>query len=313
YLPIALAAPGLFLHGTLPRLVFLGSVAAAITLLLADAVTGNALRQLIPPDQTQLDDMGDTGRGLTLAMVLLPAAGLIAYRHAAWRIARGFILLAGIAAASTPTQLNGAMLLGGLAAMAITAAMPKVGLKIVLGLVGFALAMPFMLAAGLPSQDVLADLPGLPLSFVHRLIIWRTVLDSWLMGDVLFGAGVRSTELLMSDEGRMLLRGSADVVLVSYHPHNAAIEILYETGLVGYGLLLATYVTAVQALLRAPMARDMRAAVASLIMVSTLLFSFDYTIWSEYVPCTVLLAAFALRHASAVGQRPLNVRGAVPV
>lgn len=303
YIPLVLTGSQLIVHGRMRPELFMWCVFGAVAVLLADAATGNLLRDLVPPPNTALKDAVFTGRGLTLALLLVPAAALISYRTGGWRGGRGMIILAGLAAASTPVMVNGAMLLSGLAAMVVTALRPALGLRLVLAGVGLALAAPFVLAAVLPDAQVLASVTALPESTVHRLIIWRTVLDAWLSGATLFGEGTRASSELFRAAGDITLASGSVLPRVSVHPHNWPIEVLYELGLAGYALLLLAYAAGARALLHARMGRDMAAAIAALVTGAVVVMLLDYSMWSEFMPCALVVGAWALRLGARVRLR----------
>lgn len=303
YIILVLTGGPLIAHGRIRPELFMWCMFGAIALLLTDAATGNALRGVVPPDNTPLKDASFTGRGLTLALLLLPAAALATYRTGAWRLGRGMILLAGFAAASTPVALNGVMVLGGLGVMLLVAAAPKIGLRIIALVGGVLLAAPFALAAFLPEAETLAQVTGIPDSFVHRLVIWRTVLDAWLSGNVLFGEGARASTALFASGETVTLASGTTLPMVSVHPHNAPTEILYELGLAGYGLLLAAYTLSTRAILEARLPRDVAVAVAATAWGAFVVLSLDYSIWSEFIPCTLVIAAWWLRVLARPGAR----------
>ncbi|NRA28835.1 MAG: O-antigen ligase family protein [Parvularculaceae bacterium] len=288
----------LLVHGKMRPELFLWAVFGAIVLLLVDTLTGNLIRSTIPPEQTPLKDALFVGRGLTLALLLLPAAALISYRTGAWRLGRGMIILTGLAAASAPVEVNGLLLMGGLLMMIATAFAPKVGLRLVVGVGITALLAPFILSAVLPPVETLAQITFMPESFVHRLITWRHVLDTWLTSNVFIGEGVRASSELFVTEGTLVLPSGTEIALVSVHPHNFAIETLYELGFVGYGLLVAAGFFAARELLRAELSRDMAAAIAALAWGSMVVMSLDYSMWSEFLPCTMVISAFAMRQVA---------------
>lgn len=298
YLVLLLTGAPLLVHGKIRPELFLWAVFAATAVLLVDALSGNWIRSAAPPAQPALKDAVATGRGVTLALLLLPAAALISYRTGGWRLGRGMIILLGLAAASTPVQINGVVLMGGLLVMIGTAVSPKIGLRLVLGLGGLSLAMPFLLSAALPSVDVLSRIDILPDSFVHRLIIWRQVLDAWLTGNTLFGEGVRATSELSTGSDPITLASGVKVGTLSVHPHNFAIETLYELGLVGFTLLATVGFFAAREILRTDFPRDMAAAIAALIFGGIVVMSLDYSMWSEFLPCTIVVSAFAMRQVS---------------
>ncbi|MEM7740723.1 MAG: hypothetical protein AAF225_07975 [Pseudomonadota bacterium] len=267
----------------------------ALGLLFIDAITGSGIRAIVPPDNRPDKDAVATARGIGILLMMMPFLVMAIGKSRGFLWAIGALIIYMIAAVAAPVEANVVAAFTGLSAGLLAAWQPGLALRSVLAGAGFALAAPFALALSLPSVQVLAAMSSLPSSSIHRLIIWRTVLDEWLAGQTLFGAGARATRALSKEAGRLELSGfGVEVSQVSVHPHNVPIEILYEYGLVGYGLLVASFVLVARALLRHALSREACAAVTSLAAIIIVIFSVQTTMWNVYFSSATLLTAYAL-------------------
>ncbi|GGY53479.1 O-antigen ligase family protein [Parvularcula lutaonensis] len=280
--------------------IFALGVFAALLLVTIDIAFGNAIREAVPPENLPAKDAIGSARGLSLILLMLPPAVLTLSRQARGRaIVRSTGLIAGFGAAAGGILANGVALIAGIVAFAVTGLRQVVGLKALIALWGGALAAPFALAAFLPGVDRLAQITALPDSTVHRLIIWRQVLDLWVEGRTLFGAGARATHTLSPELGKIALASGTDVSLVSAHPHNVPIQILYEFGLLGYGLTLAAVVLGAQVLLRRTWRPDVAAAIAALGAVLLVFVTIDTDLWSVYTWSATVLSVCGLKAVAA--------------
>ncbi|MEM9810186.1 MAG: hypothetical protein AAF788_03075 [Pseudomonadota bacterium] len=299
-LPVVFAVASLLLTGKpQPVDIFAGGAGLALLLLFLDAVTGNLIRDVLPPDNRPDKDAVAAGRGLGLLLFLMPMLTLWAWRQFG---RNGFVVVTVylLAALYTPIEINvvatfGAVLIGLAAWRSV-----RWGLRLLAVYAGLALSVPFLLAVMLPSVPVLLEVRSLPLSVLHRLVIWRTVLDDWIGGHIVFGAGARATRALSQATGNVVLaEANHQVALVSVHPHNVFIEVLYEYGLLGYSLLLAAFVLAVRLLLRMPLSRPLGAGVAALGFIIITIFSMETTLWNAYTLSAAVLGAFSLQSLAA--------------
>ncbi|MEM9284377.1 MAG: hypothetical protein AAGA39_00705 [Pseudomonadota bacterium] len=267
----------------------------ALALLFMDAITGSGIRAIIPPENRPDKDVIATARGLGILMMMMPFLVLALWRWGGISSAMGAVLAFLVAALSLPVEANVLAAFLGIAGAALALWRPLVAFRAVIASAGLALAFPFVLALTLPPVSVLAGWSSLSASSLHRLIIWRTLLDEWLAGQPLFGAGARATRALSRDTGRLELSAyGIEVSQVSVHPHNVPIEVLFEYGLVGYSLLLAAFVAGARAILAARWDRQMAAAMVALTTIIVVIFSIQTTMWNVYFSSATLLTVYAL-------------------
>jgi O-antigen ligase len=267
----------------------------ALPLLAFDALSGNLIRELMPPPHDPERDAIATSRGIGLALLLLPAAALSWYQSGGWLLGRVLIVTGGVATAFSTIDLYGLVLLSALGAALLAGWAPRWGARLMVGLGGAVLTLPFVLAVALPPVARILTFEALPDSWIHRLIIWRTVLDAWLSDRILIGAGAGASEALGERLGMISLKSGEPVSLVSVHPHNIPVEILYETGLAGYGLLLAAFVLAGRRLMRAEWPPRLMAAAAALATGSLVVMAGEGSIWNAQLPATIVLGVYMLR------------------
>ena len=102
----------------------------------------------------------------------------------------------------------------------------------------FPLAMQFLNAYAVSERY-----DFLPWSAKHRLFIWEFVLSK-ITANPIFGYGFgysRSSQVIKSD---IIMYQGVELPLIPLHPHNNILQILLETGIVGYSLFLcALYFT----------------------------------------------------------------------
>lgn len=277
--------------------VFALGTLLALAVLTIDAASGNMLRHAIPPDQEHGKDAVATARGMALVLIMLPPALLWMWRNRRGRRTgvRGPLLLAGIGTAAAGVVAYGVALLAGIVGWMVTALRPLWGRSLLALSALFALAQPFALAVLLPQVSTLSTWNALPDSTLHRLIIWRTLLDEWAAGRLLTGAGGRATYTLTDRLGDMTLPGGAEVAVVSAHAHNVPVQILYEFGLIGYGLLV--WLTAIlwQAFKAQHWARDMEAAIVALALGFGVVLVIDIDFWHLYFWCALSMSILALK------------------
>ncbi len=171
-------------------------------------------------------------------------------------------------------------MLAGLAAFAVVLSAPRRG---VYALAAVALAV--MLAAPaiprlLPAQAVLKDSESgdtlIPRSAYHRLLIWEFT-ASRIAERPLFGWGLNTSRVMLG--GNELFKGEPALPL---HPHNAALQIWLELGMLGAalaGVLLAWILHGVK-LCVAPGWR--RGGAAAAVMAALAIAQVSYGIWQSW-------------------------------
>jgi O-antigen ligase len=201
-----------------------------------------------------------------------------------------------------------------LVAMAIVKTFPTHGFRILLGAIAGYVALAPILFGGLLSflsaNDVL--LPG---SFQSRVWAWHVAMEKAIEAPLL-GQGIeasrtwRETYISRPEWLVHLPENWAYFPIVPGHPHNMALQIWSETGLIG--TLLAGWAIAVLAICLPSPARlraDIRYAAAGVIGVALSLSSFAYSLWNEAFWASAILAICAMlllskreRHSMGAGE-----------
>lgn len=229
----------------------LGAGVVAIVSLGIEAVTGGALRDLIPPHGRDDKDIVAAARGTTIGLCLLPALLLLLWRFTGTPQARPKPVFYAIAAAGFLCLGAGALVFGVSANMGALLAIIAAGTvalfrpKLALYLTAGGWAATFLLSpfAGLllPSIETIEAMDGAPTSWVQRLAIWRFVVDNIFSGPLsfLFGGGVNYSQYL-NDLGRTItLPGYPEPIpLLPTHPHNLFLQVWLEFGLTGVLMIL---------------------------------------------------------------------------
>ncbi|GGD18965.1 hypothetical protein GCM10011342_29600 [Aquisalinus flavus] len=238
------------LAGLLARFL-LAAGALAIVCIGIEALTGGAIRDLIPPHGRDDKDIIASARGTTIGLCLLPPLLLLLWRFHGAPGARPEPLFYAVAAIGFGCLGAGALIfgvsanLGALLAIiaAGTIALFRPKLALLLTAAGWAatfLLAPFA-ALLLPSIEVIEAMDGAPTSWVQRLAIWRFAVDHIFSGPLafLFGGGVNYSQYL-SDLGRTItLPGYPEPIpLLPTHPHNLFLQVWLEFGLVGILIVL---------------------------------------------------------------------------
>ncbi len=274
--------------------VFIGA-AVAMAAVSAEVMAGQPLRTLLPPEQSAAKDAVAAARGLTLGAALLPGLALYFDRKGARRVGLALIALAAFAAFATP--LAALKVAFGFAFLAAFAAFisPRFGVVCIALFVVAIFLSPFLLTMTLPQPEDLRAPSWLGPSSEHRLIIWREVLDAWLAGDPLRGEGVRGSDVLADEAGMVSLSDGSSARAVSIHPHHVVIQVLYEHGLVGFGLLLAGALLNLRKLFRQNLARADAMAVCALSSGALVILSVEADIWNIYTLSALVIGALMIR------------------
>ncbi len=219
------------------------------------------------------------------------------------RIIAGGLVLAGFvsfAMTGSQTAIIGAVFM--LAAMALVWAMPRYGFRVLFsGLAAYIALAPVVLASGLAQLRVLGV--PLPASFFSRSYSWELV-GQKIAEKPFFGHGLEASHTWKDTYGQhpewladAVARYGSTLDFTNYtviptHPHNMALQIWAETGMVG-AMLAALAVLLLGWRLKAP--RDWspvsRYAGAGLIGAAAAMFSFAYSMWNEAFWASVAVAA----------------------
>jgi len=183
------------------------------------------------------------------------------------------------------------------AAIAFVFLLPRSGFRWLFGiLAGYIAAAPILFAGLIRALDPVAA--SLPDSFRSRLWSWETVIAR-VPDAPLTGHGLNATQKWKATfESRPDLLAQLpdhwkDYPIVPGHPHNMALQIWAETGLIG-ALLVALSLVALAFHLPRPqdLRPEVRFAAAGLAGAATVIFSFTYSLWSEgFWSALALLAA----------------------
>lgn len=233
---------------------------------------------------------------IALAAIRLPARPAIL-------VAAGLCLLAGLFAFAFEGLAVFLGLAAGAACAGFLAARPDKGLRRLFeGLGAAVLAAP-------PAFWLLARVLGeagtmMPLSTQHRVHIWQATLGK-IAAKPFAGHGLDASgtwQDAYASRPDMLERmpeGFAAVKLVPGHPHNMALQVWAELGLVGAGLLALAFVLAGRALPPArSLALPVRIAAGGVFGVAVVLFFFSYSAWDEtfWASLAIVFCALAGLH-----------------
>ena len=300
-------AAGAVMHSADRRREAFGHLAlAAFVLLLAlalvDLVSGYGLSQFVDPPgddlQARLEDARkNVGRGVVVAVLLLPAAGIAACAQLRGTIGGGVAASAAlllVLATALAGQLSGQWvvfpaLLAALFAGAVAWRFPRAGTLAAFALAGLSLALAPVLGriGGALSPEAKA---ALPFSAEHRAEIWAYV-TARVSEAPLVGHGFGSSRAF---DATTNIRGF-DMPLLSLHPHNMGLQLWLETGAVGVALALATLGTlAFRAVDWVDGEPKRAAAVAGLVAASTVVGAVSFGVWQEWWWALLFLAAALL-------------------
>lgn len=223
-----------------------------------------------------------------LVMLAGPAA-LLAWREGGPVIGVFILLVSLVLAFSFDTQVNAvAFVLAGVAGLCAVYWPRSTVAMLIGGAAGLVMVTPFVLPGVI---EVLPEdlVEQLPLSWKWRLEIWSFAGDLLEQG-YLFGHGLDASRAI---NDTAVLDGY-DIELLPLHPHNAALHIWLETGLVGAALLSATLVALGGRVSSAPRLSRIQAVAIAWVFTSyfSLVF-FSYGVWQEWHQGAVALAVTA--------------------
>lgn len=202
-------------------------------------------------------------------------------------ILSGLILLAAL---SFDMQVNAAALFLGAIGMACAWYFPRQAVAATFGgLAGAVLVMPIALPGLIQLiPDGLRD--SLPLSWIWRLEIWTYVSDE-IWQSPWIGQGLDAARSVQSD---IEIPGFT-VEALPLHPHNAALHVWLETGVVGVLLLAVTLIGLGERMNAAKSLTKFQAmATVWVVWVYASLLLFSYGAWQEWHQGAVALAATAV-------------------
>jgi len=260
------------------------------------------------PEEVEREGLQNALRAINALILILPLLLAWAWQtppHLARRIAAlGCIAIAALSALAMGNQAALLALAGALSAIGLVWLLPRSGYRVLFSLAAiYVMAAPFMLGRVAP----LAEAAGLTLpdSFQSRAWSWQVVAER-IQLQPLLGYGLEATGS-WSDTYRdhpawlekIVAEGGDEAAWSIYrvipgHPHNMALEIWAETGMVGAAIvviaLIATGFTAPRPG-RLPLVS--RYALAGLFGAVSVYFSLAYSVWNEAFWASVIIAAVA--------------------
>jgi len=263
-----------------PRLTRAGAVAgfAMLALLLAiEAVWALPLNRAAQPggDFDELSRNVSRGSSLCLALIWPAAAALSARDGGGWKLAAAAALAGGGFIALQFGQFANTIAFAmGLAAFLAAYLAPRLGLSAVLaGLLVWLLAAPFLTPVLL--NAVPAD--AIPYSWNARIEIWRYICER-ILEQPWFGHGLDAARQHMP--------------AVPVHPHSASLQIWFETGVSGAGLVAAFLVAGGRELVRRFSGnRPAAAAAAGTLAALGAVGNISFNLWAEWWLATLFIAA----------------------
>ncbi len=271
------------------------AIAAALVLIVmlsVEAFADMALNRMAQPDAETGVLERNPGRGAAVLIIIGLGAmgGLVGgdgLERTLWKV-----ILIGMAVMASQFNMSANVIAvaAGLMAFLVAYQAPRFTLAAVgLGLAGWVIAAPFALT-WLARQENLAS--QLPLSWQVRLDIWSYV-GARVWESPWIGHGIDASRTIQG-LGQI---GDLRFPQVPLHPHSAPLQVWYELGAVGAGLLAALLaaggLAASQALARQPGAA---AAACGGIVALAALWSVSYGAWQEWM---VALAGIVLALANA--------------
>ncbi len=272
-------------------LTLAGALAAAfvmLPLLGIEAFGDMALNQAARPDEPvdQLYRLGGHGTTILIAIAWSGAAGLIALGGVG-RWIGAVLLLLGTAVLSTQFDQLANALAFAAGAVAFVGAFiaPRLMLWAVTGgLTAWLVTAPFVIPMFATNQRML---DAVPLSWVHRAGIWNYV-SGRVMEQPLLGHGLEASRAVTD---HIPVRENSFLAL-PIHPHNASLQLWFETGAIGVLLAAATLIAGGFWLTR-KLGDDRPAAAAAAATLASmgLIANVSYGIWAEWWMATLFLAA----------------------
>lgn len=268
----------------------LAGAGTAAALLLIERYMGMPLSSLIkpwPPEETA--PLFRLNRASVLFAILSFPAAWITYRR--WGNVPALLTLIGsllvVLSLGSSAAVFGLIL--GLITAVIVRWAPRVAPRVLaVGLVLSSLAAPLAASAVLDTPPVSTSIQRLQLSAYHRLLIWDFA-SQRIAERPLLGWGLDSSRAIPHGHGeaRQPTDAWAQGELLPLHPHNAALQIRLELGLVG--LLIACLLVAVPIWRSGRQFSDdwaLAAALGSVTAISVVAFA-SFGIWQSWWLCSI--------------------------
>ncbi|MEZ6000122.1 O-antigen ligase family protein [Hyphomonas sp.] len=284
--------------------VMLGAFAAQGLILAVSVIfSGPLLAAVYGADPVaQTPGIQNFGRNANAFALILPI--LIAYLSARpqffWKPVVALLVVASLlffTRVDTQSAMIGLVFM--MVAMGLVQALPKLGFRILFTCIGAYIASAPMLI-GTILRLLEAYNIHLPGSFQSRAWAWHVVIEK-VAERPFVGHGIAASKTwreTYSDHPDWLAHlpdSWADYAVIPGHPHNMALQIWAETGmigavLVGFSLVLLGFRLPEPAKMR----EDIRFAIAGVTGVAFSLFNFAYNMWNEAFWSSVALAAIAI-------------------
>lgn len=272
--------------------ILMAGVSALAALIIVEAVTGAALYQAVreaigDPIRPDLA-VRNVAQGVFVLAVLWAPAALVAVRVGWWQLA--VLMAAGVVAGAAGLEADApiiALAAAGAAGLAVYR-WPKLAPRILAaGVAVFFLATPLVIW-GLRAQGVYGQVQEMvSLSWSMRMDYWSYALD-WIGDKPLRGWGL--------DASRMFGPG------IRLHPHDAALQIWLELGVIGAAAATVFWVAIFHRLERAQ--GDLGAAAGAAAAVSYLTFAaVSFGVWQEWWLALGALAVVATAAAQRLPAR----------
>jgi O-antigen ligase len=281
------------------NLVLAGAIAGAgvlATLLAIEARWDMVLNRAAQPQEDGFELLRHGGRGTTVLLALLwPATGALLLMGGVLRQLAALVLLAMGAWLSLQfgQAANTAAFVVGLLAFGCGYVAPRLTLLAGTGaLTAWLLAAPVLA----PVLHTMArTTPNIPFSWEHRAAIWDYV-SQRIVERPVFGHGLEASRA----ETQRLIVQQQEAWAIPVHPHNASLQIWFETGAIGALLAAAALLTGGMWLARRYANNRPGAAAASALMASLgAVANISYGLWAEWWVATIFVGA-ALAGALAV-------------
>lgn len=281
-----------------------GMLGLQAALLIAATFLMQPVLQFVYGDDTARLHEGaqNVGRGAnTLALALPLLLPMLVFRwHRIGAVLAALLAVAAFAAFMKLGSDAALFAMGGMAAaIGLVTILPRMGYRWLFGgLAGYIAAAPVLFAFLIRTLDPVAN--NLPDSFRSRLWAWEVVIGR--MSDAPFlGHGLNATRTWKEtfatrpDWLAQLPEFWGEYEIVPGHPHNMALQIWAETGMIG-AVAAALALVALGFHLPRPneLRPEIRYAVAGLAGATAVIFSFAYSLWNEGFWASLALAAAAI-------------------
>lgn len=250
----------------------------------------------------RVNGIQNIGRNANAFALTLPI--LVAYLGARpgllWKAAAGLLMIVSLLLF---TQVDSQAAMFGiffmLAAMSLVFVLRRQGFRVLFGgLAAYVAFAPLLIGALI--KFLKTNGIALPGSFQSRAWSWEVVINK-IVEKPLTGHGIAASKTwneTYADHPDWLAKLPdfwAAYPVVPGHPHNMALQIWGETGMIGAALAaLALLLLGFRLPKPEAMRADVRYAVAGLAGVAVSLFSFAYSVWNEAFWATLILAALAV-------------------